>query len=277
MGLKMNQLNASIVLYQKEKEPLLNVIKSFLSASSAVKLYLVDNSSNNDLEGLSTLDSRIEYIFNCANLGYGSAHNIALKQSVQKKVKYHLVLNPDIDFEVGTLEKLIDFMETNQDVGIVMPNISYPDGSIQYLCKLLPTPFISFFRRFCTIKNIKNKIDYKYEMRFSGYNQVMNVPALSGCFMLIRTKVIEEIGGFDERFFMYAEDLDFSRRVHKKYKTVFYPHVTVIHGYEKGSYSNYKLLRYHMASLFKYYCKWGWIFDRDRKNINNIAINQFNR
>ncbi len=90
--------------------------------------------------------------------------------------------------------------------------------------------------------------------------------------MFVRTTVFEKVGGFDERFFMYAEDVDLSRRIHRNYKTIFYPKVSITHEYEKGSYTNYKLLKYHITSLFKYFCKWGWFFDKERRDINQLAV-----
>jgi len=137
----MNNVNASIVLYHNNKEQLTKAINSFLNTSLDVKLYLVDNSSNDDLKVLGEMDSRIEYIFNNANLGYGSAHNIAIKKSIESGVPYHLVLNPDVYFNSGVIEALYNYMQSNPDVGLIMPKVLYPDGSIQYLCKLLPTPF----------------------------------------------------------------------------------------------------------------------------------------
>lgn len=68
----MTQINASIVLYHNKKEQLIKVINSFLDTDLQVRLYLIDNSSNDDLKGLCEIDSRIEYIFNNANLGYGA-------------------------------------------------------------------------------------------------------------------------------------------------------------------------------------------------------------
>ncbi len=105
-------------------------------------------------------------------------------------------------------------------------------------------------------------------MHWSGYDKVMEVPSLSGCFMFIRTDVLKQIGGFDKRFFMYAEDLDLCRRVGEVTRTMYYPEVSVFHEYEKGSYKNRKLLKYHICSVIKYFNKWGWVIDRKRKKRN---------
>lgn len=100
----------------------------------------------------------------------------------------------------------------------------------------------------------------------------MEVPYLSGCFMFIRTKVLEKVGLFDERFFMYLEDTDLSRRIHKISKTIYYPYVHIYHEYGKGSYKNLKLLKYHIDSAIKYFNKWGWFFDKERDFINKTTL-----
>ena len=271
----MTQINASIVLYHNKKEQILKTINSFLNTSMSVRLYLIDNSSNDNLKELSTIDRRIEYIFNNANLGYGSAHNIAMRKSIADSVPYHLVLNPDIYFEQGVLETIHTYMEQNPDVGQLMPKVLYPDGKLQYLCKLLPTPFDLFGRRFFNFGPFKKYIEkrnYTYELRFTGYTKVMNVPYLSGCFMFFRTKALQEVGLFDERFFMYMEDVDLARRMHSKYNTIFLPTISIYHEYEKASYKNIKSLKMHLKSSIQYFNKWGWFLDKERNQINTKAV-----
>ncbi|AEH22449.1 glycosyl transferase family 2 [Thermodesulfobacterium geofontis OPF15] len=271
----MKNINVSIVLFKNDKNLVEKAIYSCINSTLINKLYLIDNSSTDALSCLANLDSRIIYIFNNANLGYGKAHNIALRKSIEENIPYHLVLNPDVYFESGVLEELYNFMEANKDVGIVMPKVLYPDGNIQYLCKLLPTPLDLFGRRFLNFGPFKKIIDKRneiYELRFTGYDKIMEVPYLSGCFMFIRTEVLKKVGLFDERFFMYLEDTDLSRRIHRVAKTVYYPYVHVYHEYGKGSYKNLKLLYYHIKSAIKYFNKYGWFFDKERKEINKRIL-----
>ncbi len=270
----MCNVSASIVLYHNKKEQILKVVNSFLNTNLKVKLYLVDNSSNNDLKELAKIDERIEYIFNNTNLGYGSAHNIAMKKSIEDKTPYHIVLNPDIYFDNDVLKKLYEYMEQNKDIGNIIPQVLYPDGEIQYLTKLLPTPVDLILRRFIPSKNWKEKRNEKYELRFTGYKHIANIPSLSGCFMFLRTSVLEDIGLFDENIFMYLEDTDLNRRIHSKYKTIFYPKVHIIHEYAKESYINKTLLKYHIQSAIYYFNKWGWLFDRERREINNKCLKE---
>ena len=151
----MVDLSVSIVLFNNKKEQVEKAINSVLNTSLRVRLFLIDNSASDNLKSLSNIDNRITYIFNNANLGFGKAHNIAIRKSIEENIPYHLVLNPDIYFERGVLEELYNFMENNLDVGLVMPKVLYPDGKLQYLCKLLPTPFDLFGRRFLNFPPFK--------------------------------------------------------------------------------------------------------------------------
>ena len=131
-------VTASIVTYKNKKEVLDAAVSSFLNTDIDVFLYIIDNSPDDTIREWYD-DPRIEYSYNNANIGFGAAHNIIMRD-ISKLGKYHLVLNPDIRFKEGTIECLYEFMEENPDVGNCMPRIIYPNGDLQYLCKLLPTP-----------------------------------------------------------------------------------------------------------------------------------------
>jgi GT2 family glycosyltransferase len=88
---------------------------------------------------------------------------------------------------------------------------------------------------------------------------------------MVRTRIFEEVGLFDERFFMYLEDVDLSRRIHSQYKTIYYPDIHIYHHYHKASYKRFKHLKYHILSAVKYFNKWGWFIDKERKTINKNA------
>jgi len=266
----MYDITASIVVYDNNQDDLSKLLSCLFKIRLPVRIFVIDNSLVGQY--LSLCDGeKIEYIGNPVNLGYGAAHNRAIERSIDIS-KYHIVLNPDVYFNDGTVEKLFSFMEKNSDVGLVMPRILNPDGSNQYLCKLLPAPSDLLFRRFLPFPKLMEKRNRIYELRFTGYNRVMEVPYLSGCFMFLRTDALNKAGIFDERFFMYFEDTDLSRRIHTHYKTVYYPEAEIYHRYEKGSYKSMKLLRHHVVSAFKYFNKWGWFFDRERNKINGNIL-----
>lgn len=266
-------LNASIVIYKHTINEISLLISTLSAHEFISKIYLVDNSPERT-EKFLTLP--VEYIFNGKNLGYGAAHNIAIRKTIEQNIPYHLVVNPDIEFEASVLVEMLNFMNEQTNVGILMPKVLYPNGDTQFLCKLLPTPYDLLIRRFIPARLTKKRTSY-FELRDSGYNRIMDVPYLSGCFMLLRTQALKEVGLFDERFFMYPEDIDLTRRIHQKYRTVFYPLVNIIHHHAQASYRNVKLLLIHIRNLIKYFNKWGWFIDAERKKVNRETLNQLKK
>ena len=267
-------ITASIVTYHNNHDELIKAINSFLNSKLEIKLYISDNSSNKEIEKLCN-ENRVKYIYNSANLGFGKGHNIAIKEAIKDGSKYHLILNPDIFFDVGVIEELYEYMEKNENIGLTMPRVLYPNGEIQRLCKLYPSPINLIFRRFIPFKTVKEKMDYDYEMKFFDYNSIREIPILSGCFMFVDVKKFEKIGMFDENIFMYMEDFDLCRRFRDAgYRLIYYPELTITHKFEKGSFKNKKLLQYHIKSAIYYFNKWGWIFDKKRRIVNKNAKNQ---
>jgi GT2 family glycosyltransferase len=90
--------------------------------------------------------------------------------------------------------------------------------------------------------------------------------------MFLRASVLRKTGGFDERYFMYLEDVDLSRRIGRVARTVYYPTVCITHAYQKGSYKSSVLLRRHIRSAIRYFNKWGWFFDAERTDVNRAAL-----
>lgn len=264
-----SEISCSIVLYRNPVEQVAEVIRSLFSTPLRTYLLILDNSPADDLRSV-VEKAGAHYRWNGRNLGFGAAHNIAIRQAPDI-APYHLVLNPDISFGPDVCAKLYEFMAANPSVGLVMPRILYPNGDEQRLCKRIPAPQDLMMRRFLgrAGQSVFRGRSEAYELRSLDLDLPRQIPSLSGCFMFIRTKVLEEIGGFDERYFMYMEDLDLCRRIGARYKTVFYPHASVVHGYSKGSYRDLKLLSYHARSAVRYFTKWGWFHDEDRKVLNS--------
>lgn len=250
-------ITISIVLYRNPKDQIQKVIESVRRSYQNYRLVLVDNSpEKGGFDWYMPLENE-NYIFLNKNVGFGAGHNVAIAESRRFMSKYHLVLNPDVYFENEVLPKIVDYMEGHNEVGLLVPKVLYPDGRLQYLCKRLPKPYDLFIRRFGT-KSLKEKNNYYFEMRDKNYDEVMEVPSLSGCFMFFRMSVLDKIQGFDENFFMYMEDVDISRRAGEVAKNIHYPKVKIYHEHGQGSYKSLKLLWYHISSVFIYYKKWGW-------------------
>jgi GT2 family glycosyltransferase len=86
--------------------------------------------------------------------------------------------------------------------------------------------------------------------------------------MFLRTEAVLEAHLFDERYFMYPEDIDLTRTIHRNWLTIYYPAVTIVHNHAKGSYHSFHLLWIHIVNMCRYFNKWGWFFDPERKEYN---------
>ena len=270
---KLIMLNVSIVLYHPNWQEVINLTQVMLQCSHVHHIYWIDNSpqetSNPPIDS-----NKVSYQHSSRNLGYGAAHNLAIRESIYDDIPFHLVINPDIILPVDALDIMLQFVAEHPEVGALMPRVKYPNGQLQYLCKLLPTPWDVFSRRFLPKRWI-SKRNSRYEMHASGYDKLMNIPYLSGCCMLLRTSCVQQVRLFDERFFMYPEDMDLTRRIHRDYLTVFFPYVTIIHNHERASYKSLKMLWIHIINMCKYFNKWGWLIDKERQLFNQTAIREY--
>ena len=266
-------LNVSIVLYRPNWSQVTDLTQVILQSGKVNRIYWIDNSPILTPTPPCP-SSKVIYQHTGKNIGYGAAHNIAIRESIYDDVPFHLVVNPDIILTQEALEVMLQFMAQHPEIGSLMPKVVYPNGELQRLCKLLPSPMDVFGRRFLPKRWMRRR-NQQYEMHASGYDKLMNVPYLSGCFMLLRTKAIQQARLFDERFFMYPEDMDLTRRIHRDYLTVFFPHATIIHNHEKASYKSLKMLWIHIVNMCRYFNKWGWFCDKERNLFNQTAIREY--
>lgn len=232
-------------------------------------LLIIDHSPKDELKKICNWENTT-YHHHPENKGYGAGHNIAIRKVMEDSL-FHLVMNPDIYFDEKVLPELLHYMHQHKDTALISPKIVNEKNELQYLCKLLPTPTDLFLKRFIPASLIANRMN-RFQLKFSGYNSVMNVPYLSGSFMFLRMSALKKVGLFDERFFMYPEDVDLTRRLHKNYETIFYPFVQITHHHRAASYKSWKMLKIHLHNMAKYFNKWGWWHDVERKAINNRTL-----
>lgn len=264
-------LNISIVIYhpQWEKE-LVPLLQELLRVKHLQRIYLLDNSEEKTIDLPSPVsDPKIRYMFMDANLGYGKAHNIALRDSAHRQTELHLVMNSDILVRAEDIDAMHDFMLANPEVGQLMPMILNPDGSQQYLAKRLPAPLDLFGRRFLPAWLMKRRNE-RFELRDLDLTRPVNAPYLSGCFMMLRTAAAVEAGLFDERYFMYPEDVDLTRTIHRNWLTLYYPQWSVVHAHTRASYRSVRMLWVHIVNMCRYFNKWGWIIDPERRLYNKM-------
>ncbi|MEO0156651.1 MAG: glycosyltransferase family 2 protein [candidate division WOR-3 bacterium] len=204
----------------------------------------------------------IHLIENKKNLGYARAVNQGIKIA---RGKYVLIINPDILITAGAIEKMIDFLENKENLGIIAPQLLNFDNSVQYSCFRFPkfwTPFIrrTFFKNFSFGKREVER----YLMLDFDHKETKEVDWVLGAAMLLKKSLIKKIGLLDEKFFLYFEDVDWCRRFHSQgFKIIYFPESKFYHQYARYSADKYlfsfifnKYFWFHTISCIKYFKKW---------------------
>lgn len=227
----MIDLSVIIVNYNV-KEFLKNSLESIRKSSSdlSVETIVVDNaSSDGSVEEISKKYPEVTLIRNEKNLGFGAANNQALELA---NGKYILLLNPDTIVKEDTFTSLIRFFNEYPDAGIVSCKVLNPDGTLQLACRRsFPGPWTSFTKVTGLSTLFPNsRLFARYNLTYLDENEVNEVDAISGSFMFMKKEVYEKVGGFDKRFFMYGEDLDYCYRIQSAgYKVYYVPWTEIIH------------------------------------------------
>tara|TARA_B110000483_G_scaffold185805_1_gene219852 strand:- start:3639 stop:4424 length:786 start_codon:yes stop_codon:yes gene_type:complete len=250
-------ITACIVLHNEGLEELTKTINCFLSVSLKKKLFLVDN----------TPDKRFEKVFNHAdivyagsgkNLGFGLGHNSVLK-SIQGFSKFHLVLNPDVVFKSSTLLNLILELERTKDAAMIAPKVSFPSGAHQFSCRRYPSITELFARRFPFLKSLFKATIFKGIYGDKMLTEPFFAEYITGCFQLYKTEDFVNLKGFDERYFLYMEDVDICKKMDVLgKKKIYFPQEEITHVLKRGSSKNFKLFLWHTSSAVKYFLKWGF-------------------
>lgn len=267
----LSKTDVSIVTYKTDLTELATCLDCL--ASECVNcIVVVDNGDESRIKDfLSECYPNVIYI-GCDNVGYGAGHNRGINYISGKydtASRYHLVINTDIEFQPEVITRMIAVMDGNKDIALMHPRMVNPDGSRQYTARMLPTPFDLILRRFLPSGWFSNSRE-RYLMTALDCSKAYNMPYHQGSFMLFRRSLMIEEGMFDERFFMYPEDIDITRRLNEKYLTVYYPFESVIHRHRSASYHSMKMMRVHIFNMIKYFNKWGWWFDGRRRRVNRI-------
>lgn len=268
-------ITSSVVTYKTSEKDLRLLLNSFTFLKTKFSLIIVDNSPSDSLKFFFKEFDFVTYMHNPSNPGFGASHNIAVEKAKLLGSQYHFVINPDVYFGEDVFSPMITYMQQHLEVGMMMPQILNEDGSIQNLPKLLPSPYSVLMRKIKKPTTVFNNFINQYELRFVKKDMIYNAPILSGCFTLFRMKALDVVGLYDDRFFMYFEDWDLSRRMHQKFETIYFPEVSVTHGYESGANKDKNLFKIFVKSAVLYFNKWGWLFDSERYKVNKKTLEQF--
>ncbi len=179
----------------------------------ALDFVVVDNDSGDDtLDRLAREAPTVRLIANRENVGYARAVNQGLAATA---TEYALVLNPDCEVHAGALRALLDHLAANPRTGMVAPRIVDPDGSLNYSVRSFPDPFTFLFNRYSLLTRIfpRNRFTRRYLLTDWDHLTPRRVDWVSGAAMLVRRTAVAEVGGMDEAFFMFNEDVDWCRRM----------------------------------------------------------------
>lgn len=214
-------------------------------------LFVVDNgSTDNTVEIIREKFPKVKVIQNDENLGFGHGHNKVLRLIDSD---YHVVINPDITMDMDAISPLCEYLEENAEVAMITPKILNSDKSQQYVPKYCPTIRYVIVSKFWPFKYLRKE----YTRENENLTGPTEIEFCTGCFFVVRTKAFRELEGFDQRFFMYCEDADLSKRIRIFSKIIFYPDVYVMHKWKRENTGNIKGVFRFMSSLCKYFIKWG--------------------
>jgi len=238
MNQSENNVDISIIIVNYNvKEFLANCLQSVRKASEGLstKIFVIDNdSTDGSIPFLKKRFEDVNYIENNKNVGFGKANNQGIKKA---KGTYTLLLNPDTLLQEDTLHVLIDHMRNHGSCGACGCKILNPDGTFAPESRRsVPTVFTALYKAVgLTALFPRNKIFGAYYMGWMDEDEGGEVPVLSGSFMFFRTSCLKDLGGFDERFFMYGEDIDLCYRTKKAGWDIHYVPVTSIIHYKGES------------------------------------------
>lgn len=229
------------------------------------EIIVVDNDSH-DGESLDFLekahqDKRITLIKSPKNIGFGQGNNLGAKIATGDYIFIH---NPDVTVDEGSLQKMVDYMNSNKNIGILGPKLVYSNGKIQESCRR----HMGFFdlvlnRTFLgKLPVFKGRIG-KYLMEDFDHNKVQDVDLITGAAMIIPRHVFEKVGGFDKRYFLFMEDFDLCNIINKEgMRIVYYPEAELRHYHKRLSQGSVlgllgkKVFWHHVSSAIKYFWKW---------------------
>jgi len=248
-----------IIVNWNTKDLLLECIESIRAARKNlnIEIIVVDNaSSDGSPEAVRNLSDHINIIVNNNNIGFSKANNIGMRRS---HGRYMCVVNSDIKVLNYCIEDAIGYMDNNHSIGVLGPQVLNRQMKIQYTCREYPNLWSTFcqafgFHRFFE----KSKLFKDSFMTYFDHTSIRKVDVLSGCFLIVRKEAIQQVGFFDERFFIYGEDVDWCRRFNEAgWDVIFYPLSHVIHYGGTSSASaparfNIEMLKAH----FQYWEKW---------------------
>lgn len=256
----MTRAKVSVVIVNYNSgELLFRCIESIFKheKNETFEVIVVDNASSDiSVERARSTYPQCRFIENKVNKGFAAATNLGIRSAI---APYILLLNPDTVVMPQSLSRLSKRMENMPAAGIIGPRILNPDGSLQLSCRRFPSFNTALFNRYSLLTRLfpKNKYSRLYLMTDSMHDRLQAVDWLSGACMMIRAEVFKNTGLFDERFFMYCEDVDFCYQAKEHGWEVYYdPEAEIIHYIGRGKNGvSWNSVFWHHQSMYRFYKK----------------------
>ena len=234
--------------------------------SMHAEVIVVDNaSSDGSVEMMCNKFPDIRLIVNEQNVGFAKANNIALKVCCGKHI---LLLNPDTLVQEDTFRIMLEYLEAHPQIGLAGCKTLNPDGTLQLACRRsFPTPWVALTKILGLSSLFPHTTAFgKYNLTYLPSDQTYEVDAVSGSFMFLRREVYETIGGLDEEFFMYGEDLDWCYRIQQAgWKIAYIPSTQIIHykgqSARRSDIDEVKLFYQAMRLFVKKHFRYGVVFE----------------
>lgn len=248
------RVSACIVLY-RSGDAALKAVESLDRSDVPVDVWIVDNSPDEataqrirwSYPGVHILSMR-------ENLGYGRGNNAVLDQLTSD---YHLILNPDVSFEPDVLRRIVAYMDEHRGTAALTPKVMNEDGTEQHLPKLQPSVHFLLGGWLEGLGNPFARWRREYTMADRRPTSPVKAQFASGCFLFTRTALLKQLGGFDERFFLYQEDSDLSRRLLNNGSIIFHPDIRVTHAWARENKRTLRGTIRQIGSVLRYFRKWG--------------------
>ncbi len=247
----MYDLTIGIVSHHNRDE-MITLLDSILQYTKEIRyrVYVVDNGEPQYDTAAFLREAYPQITVLCReNKGFGAGHNALIPYMDSR---YHAVVNPDISIESDVFSDLVHYLDAHPECSMVCPKVTFADGTEQPLPKRSPS------YRYLILGRLGNHIKpfRKYRVAYTRSDENLTAPTevdfCSGCFFVCRSTDYKKIGGFDEDYFMYLEDADFTERMHDLGKTIYHPNISVVHHWKGGSRQSKKLLFMHIRSMLLY-------------------------
>ena len=257
---RASRIGLSIIIVNYNAEPFLEkCLKSIYEKTHGIdfEVIVINNNSNNIGNYGKNGFSNIKWIHNQKNVGFSFANNQGIKIC---EGKYIVLLNPDTEILNNSFKIMLEFLENNLKVGILGPKVLERDGeTVQLSCRQFPSIATSVFNRHSVLTRLfpQNKWSREYLLTDWDHNDLNEIDWVSGCCMMLRRSMLDEIGMLDESFFMYNEDVDICYRAKMSGWQVMYLPDALIKHYIGGSSKtvNRKMVIERHKSMWKFYKK----------------------